>query len=88
MKNDSIIVLKANELRQIVREEFEKVVQPEPPDFHKEKMTVGEAAKYIQVSYETMRKWILQGKIRVHGQGRTRFLLKSQLIEDYKGMNK
>lgn len=88
MNDNSIIVVKTKELRQIVREEFEKVVQPEPPNFHKEKMTVAEAAAYIQVSYETMRKWILQGKIRVHGQGRTRFLFKSELVDDYKNMNK
>lgn len=54
------------------------------PSFEAEKMTVGEAAKYIDVSYPTLCKWINQEKIPVHGTGRTRFLMRSELIEAYK----
>lgn len=52
-------------------------------DFENEKMTVGDGARYIDVSYTTLCKWINAGKVRVNGKGRTRFLLRSQLIEDY-----
>lgn len=54
------------------------------PDFQTEKMTVSEASKFIDVSYITLCKWITAGKIPVHGKGRTRFVLKSELIENYK----
>ncbi|WP_423126405.1 helix-turn-helix domain-containing protein [Gaoshiqia sp. Z1-71] len=58
--------------------------QKQPADFGSEKMTVGDGAKYIDVSYTTLCKWINTGKVPVHGKGRTRFLLKSELIEAYK----
>jgi len=54
------------------------------PDFSAERMTVSEAGQFISVSYPTICKWINAGKIPVHGKGRTRFLLKSELIEAYK----
>ncbi|MCW0483503.1 helix-turn-helix domain-containing protein [Gaoshiqia sediminis] len=55
-----------------------------PTDFETEKMTVGDGARYIDVSYQTLCKWINAGKVPVHGKGRTRFLLRSELIEAYK----
>ena len=56
------------------------------PEFQKEKMTVSEASQFINVSYVTLSKWIKEGKIPIHGKGRTRFVLKSELIESYKNM--
>ena len=53
-------------------------------NFEDEKMTVGQGANFIDVSYPTLCKWINEGKIPVHGKGRTRFLLKTELIEAYK----
>jgi hypothetical protein len=58
------------------------------PDFTTEKMTVGQGAHFIDVSYPTLCNWINEGKVPVHGKGRTRFLLKSELIEAYKNLNK
>lgn len=58
--------------------------EPQTKDFKDEKMTIGEAAPFIDVSYPTLCKWINEEKIRVHGKGRKRFVLKSELIEDYK----
>ncbi len=52
------------------------------PDFGAEKMTVAEASQYIDLSYAMLYKWITAGKIPVHGKGRTRFVLKSELIEN------
>lgn len=57
-------------------------------DFKAEKMSVAEAARHIGISYASMIKWISAGHFRCHGTGRTRFLLKSELIEDYKKMSK
>lgn len=54
------------------------------PSFEKEKMSVAQASKFIEVSYTTLLKWITHGKIRVHGKGRTRFVLRSELVTDYK----
>jgi len=54
------------------------------PSFQDEKMTVAQASKFIGVSYPTLLKWITQSKIQVHGKGRTRFVLKSELIRDFK----
>lgn len=56
------------------------------PDFQSEKMTVGEASQFINVSYVTLNSWIRDGKVRVHGKSRKRFVLKTELIEDYKNM--
>ena len=58
----------------------------EQPSFEDEKMTAGEAAYFIGVSYPTILKWIKQKKVRKHGSGRTGFLLKSELIQDYKNL--
>ena len=58
--------------------------KPKLLSFENEKMTVGEGCKYIDVSYMTLCKWINSGKVPVHGTSRTRFLLRSELIEAYK----
>lgn len=55
-------------------------------NFEDEKMTVGQGVNYIDVSYTTLCKWINEDKIPVHGKGRTRFLMKSELIEAYKSI--
>lgn len=60
--------------------------EPASLDFKLDKMTVSEASQFIEVSYVTLNKWIRDGKIPVHGSGRTRFILKSELIEAYKRM--
>jgi excisionase family DNA binding protein len=54
------------------------------PSFESEKMTVGEGSRLIGVSYPTTCKWINEGKVPVHGKGRTRFVLRSELVEAYK----
>jgi excisionase family DNA binding protein len=71
----------AKGLREILKEH--SASQPRP-NFETEKMTVGQGANYIDVSYPTLCKWINEGKIPVHGKGRTRFLLRSEFIEAYK----
>lgn len=58
---------------------------PKPePEFHEEKMTPAEAAKFIGLSYKTILERINDGRIRHYGDGRKRFVMKPELIEDYK----
>jgi len=54
------------------------------PSFKSDKMTVGEASRFADISYNTFCKWINSGKIEVHGKGRTRFVLRSELIYSLK----
>jgi len=50
------------------------------PSFETDKMTVSEASKFAGIGYNTFLKWIIKGKVKAHGKGRTRFILKSELI--------
>jgi hypothetical protein len=52
--------------------------------FKDEKMSVEEASKFIEIGYATLCKRIKEGKFQVHGNGRTRFVLKSELVRDFK----
>lgn len=66
---------------------LDKYISPRPEaDFKAEKMTTAEAALYLGVSYQTLNIWIKNQKVPVHGTGRTRFFLKSELVESYKNM--
>lgn len=56
------------------------------PDFHDEIMTVEKAAEFMQVHYETLCKYIKQGKVRIYIPGKPRKILRSELIEDFKNM--
>ena len=58
---------------------------PKPvPEFHEEKMTPEAAAKFMDVSYKTLCTHINKGKVRCYGTDRKRFVIKSELIEDFK----
>ena len=54
------------------------------PAFETERMTVSDGCKFADVSYTTLCKWINAGKVPVHGRGRTRFLLRTELTEALK----
>ncbi len=75
-----------SQLRDLLREVIQEIQPATAVDFTAEKMTVAEAAHYISISYASLIKWIADGRFRCHGTGRTRFLLRSELIEDYKKM--
>ena len=82
MNDETIAVLKVKELRQIVRDEFNAAIasakQPDPG----ERLTRRQAAKFLQVSYQSMYNYTKAGLIREHG-GTTgkKFYLKKELIE-------
>lgn len=94
MENERVIIITnrgvADTNRATVREMLAEIMKPESisnqPDFKADKITVAEAAKFAGISYPTVLRWINDGKIPVHGQGRTRFLLKSELTEALKKM--
>lgn len=83
--NKIMVLSTAEEIAKGIREILEEYSVEKPQhSFESEKMTVAEGSKFIDVSYPTLCKWIKKGKIPIHGKGRTRFLLKSELIEAYK----
>lgn len=83
-----LIVTTAGQLEETIRKVMRQINPELVTDFTTEKMSVAEAASHIGISYASMIKWISAGHFRCHGTGRTRFLLKSELIEDYKKMSK
>ena len=84
MEEKVILITTKRELRETLEEMFP--AKKSQPSFENEKMTVGEAAHFIDVSYATLCKWITAIKIPIHGKGRTRFVIKSELIEAYKNL--
>ncbi len=80
-----LILTTADEITKGLKKLLSEYSKPNSePEFEKEKMTVSEGSRFIDVSYATLCKWINDGKVPVHGKGRTRFLLKSELIKAYK----
>lgn len=71
----------AEGLRMILAEHQKQIIEP---SFETEKMTVSQASIFAGVCYATFCKWIIAGKIKVHGKGRTRFVFRSELIYSLK----
>jgi hypothetical protein len=69
-------------LRKVFREELAELKKESNPSFEfEERMDRRTAAKFLGVSYQCMYNWTKDGKIKEHGNGRTRFYFKSELIE-------
>jgi excisionase family DNA binding protein len=83
-----VIVTTTGQLEETLRRVMQQINPAPITDFTAEKMTVAQAAQYIGISYASLIKWIAEGYFRCHGTGRTRFLLRSELVEDYKKMTK
>lgn len=83
-----LIVTTASQLEETLLKVMKQISPAPVTDFTAEKMTVAEAAHYIGISYASLIKWIADRRFRCHGTGRTRFLLRSELVEDYKKMSK
>ena len=83
-----LIVTTTGQLEETLRRLMQEINPVPVTDFTAEKMTVAQAAHYIGISYASLIKWIADRRFRCHGTGRTRFLLRSELIEDYKKMSK
>lgn len=50
------------------------------PSFETEKMDRRKAAKFLDVSYQTMSNWTKSGILTEHGRNRKKFYLRSELI--------
>lgn len=86
MNDESIIVLKAKELREIIREEL-RATRPQEPDMNPgERLTRRQAAKFLEVSYQTMYNYTRDGLVKEHGIGKKKFYLKSELNEVLKNI--
>ena len=86
MNDESIVILKAKELREIIREEL-RATRPQEPDMNPgERLTRRQAAKYMEVSYQTMYNWTRDGIVKEHGAGKKKFYLKSELNEVLKNI--
>ena len=82
-----IIYTTADEIAKGIKKILDEYLPPTIiPTFENEKMSVREGSEHIDVSYVTLCRWIKSGKVPIHGEGRTRFFLRSELIEAYKNL--
>jgi hypothetical protein len=81
MTDESILVIRAKELRQIIREEMQAANRKEPEPELSDRMSRRQAAKFMQVSYQTMYNYTKAGIIKEHGTTGKKFYLKKELIE-------
>jgi excisionase family DNA binding protein len=85
-----IVVAKAKDLRQIVREEILAAQKPDRIKEFQERMTRSEAAVFLGIRYQTVYHWLKKGRIKEHGLGRKKYFLKLELIlaQENKSNNK
>lgn len=81
MNDETIAIIKVKELRQIVREEFQAANAAEKQPDPGERLTRRQAAKFLQVSYQSMYNYTKAGLLREHGTTGKKFFLKKELIE-------
>ena len=80
MNDESIVILKAKELREIIREEL-RANRPPEPDITRDRMNRTQAAKLAGVSLPTFAKLVKNGTFPEHGFGtRNKFYLRSEII--------
>ena len=86
--NLDLIVKELKEgFREIIREELRANRSNEPDMSPGERLTRRQAAKFLEVSYQTMYHWTRDGILKEHGAGKKKFYLKSELIEVIKSNN-
>lgn len=56
--------------------------RPPEPDLNPgERLTRRQAAKFLDISYQTMYNWTRDGIVKEHGAGKKKFYLKRELME-------
>lgn len=88
MENERVLIATD---RATLREVLAEIMKPDTitatqPDFEADRITAAQGAEFAGVSYATFCSRINNGRVPVHGQGRTRFLLKSELVEALRNM--
>ena len=81
MIDESILVIRTKELRQIIREEVQAANRKEPEPELSDRMSRRQAAKFMQVSYQTMYNYTRDGIVKEHGTIGKKFYLRNELIE-------
>ncbi len=77
-----IIITTTNQLEETFQKFAERYFQkPEPEHEPKDRMTRRQAAKFMDVSYQTMYNYTKAGIIKEHGTTGKKFYLKKELIE-------
>lgn len=78
-----IVIMQRHDLETAFESIAQKYITPRQPETS-ERLTVRQAGDFIGCCYPVIRKMINEKKVRVNGSGRTRYLLKHELIEDMK----
>jgi hypothetical protein len=81
MTVESIVGIIVKELRQIIREEVQAANRKEPEPELSDRMSRRQAAKFMEVSYQTMYNYRKAGTIKEHGTKGKKFFLRKELIE-------
>ncbi|HDR50863.1 MAG TPA: DNA-binding protein, partial [Mariniphaga anaerophila] len=56
--------------------------RPQEPNMNPgERLTRRQAAKFLDISYQTMYNWTREGIVKEHGAGKKKFYLKGELLE-------
>lgn len=77
----------AKGLKKYFDEYYPKDHRPPEPDMNPgERLTRQQAAKFLEVSYQTMYNYTRDGLVKEHGIGKKKFYLKSELIEALKNL--
>jgi hypothetical protein len=76
-----IYIIEESSLRKIIAEELSKLISPPNSDYDaKERLTRRAAAKFLDISYQTMYNWTRDGILTEHGSNGKKFYLRSELI--------
>lgn len=88
MHMDKVLILSTPlEIAQGLSIILEKYHNDQPDDdFKNQKLSAIEAANYLGISYQTFNRWVRENRIVAYGSGKTRFFIKSELVEAYKNM--
>ena len=87
MENEKVfIVTDRKTLFEVLSEVMtQKDESKKQPDFDvSEKKNRREAARFLDISYQTACNWTKSGILKEHGQGRKKFYLRAELIEAMK----
>jgi hypothetical protein len=80
-ENKQIIIITTQEdLKQALAEALKEHQPKLELDFIEEKLSRVEASKFAEISLPTLAKWVSKGIFTLHGQGRKKYFIKSEII--------
>ena len=87
MEEKVILITTKRELKEALTEMFPQT-KKEPSLETKDRLSRREAARFLDISYQTMYNWIKAGLIKEHGFAKSKFFLRAELIEAMKNETK